>query len=97
MMPRTEFGDLPDDTSRPLPLSEQRDDAFGLNQSDVLLQAPTQTCKMEYRINPLDRPLGNPDIISFDADFEDRCIICPQVKSAAAAQVESGVMPVAAK
>jgi hypothetical protein len=52
---------------------------------------------MEYRISPLDWHLGDPDIISFDAHFEHRCIIRPQVESAPAAQVESGVMPMAGK
>jgi hypothetical protein len=81
----------------PLPLREQRDDVFGLDESDVLLQAPMQTCRMEHSISTLDWHLGDPDIISFDAHFEDRCIIRPQVESAPAAQVESGVMPVAGK
>jgi hypothetical protein len=52
---------------------------------------------MEHSISTLDWHLGDPDIISFDAHFEDRCIIRPQVESAPAAQVESGVMPVAGK
>ena len=38
MMPRAEFGGLPYDTVRPLSISEQRDDVFGLKQSDVLLR-----------------------------------------------------------
>jgi hypothetical protein len=37
MMSRTEFGDLLYYTFRPIPLREQRDDVFGLDQSDVLL------------------------------------------------------------
>ena len=94
MMPSTEFGDFPDDTFGPLSLSEQRDNAFGLNQSDAFLKTPTQTCTLEQRIDPLHRHLGNPDIISFDAHFEHRCIIRPQVKSAAATEIESRVMPV---
>ena len=97
MMSRTEFGDLPYYTFRPLPLREQRNDAFRLDQPDVLLQAPTQTCRMEHRISTLDWHLGDPDIISFDAHFEQRCIIRPQVESAPAAQVEAGVMPGAGK
>ena len=52
---------------------------------------------MEGRVSPLDRHLGDPDIISFDAHFERRRIIRPQVESAPAAQVESGVMPMAGK
>jgi hypothetical protein len=56
-----------------------------------------QTCKMEQRISTLDWHIGDPDIISFDAHFEHRCIIRPQVESAPAAQIESGMMPMAGK
>ena len=97
MMSCAEFGDLLYYTFRALPLREQRDDVFGLDQSDVLLQASAQPCEMECRVSPLDRHLGDPDIISFDAHFERWCIIRPQVESAPAAQVESGVMPMAGK
>jgi hypothetical protein len=48
---------------------------------------------MEQRIGSLHRHLGNPDIFSFDAHIEIRCIIRPQVKSASATEIESGVMP----
>jgi hypothetical protein len=97
MMSRTEFGDLLDYTFRALPLREQRDNVFGLDQSDVLLQSSTQPCEMERRVSQLHWHLGDPDTISFDAHFERRCIIRPQVESAPAAQVESGVMPMAGK
>jgi hypothetical protein len=97
MMSRTEFGDLPYYTFRALPLCEQRDDVFGLDQSDVLLQASAQPCEMERRVSSLDWHLGDPDMISFDAHCERRRIIRPQVESAPAAQVESGVMPMAGK
>jgi hypothetical protein len=97
MMSRTEFGDLLDYTFRALPLRKQRDDVFGLDQSDVLLQASAQPCEMERSVRPLDWHFGDPDIISFDAHFKRRRIIRPQVESAPAAQVESGVMPMAGK
>src|SRR5580704_8594520 len=42
MISRTEFGDLLYYTFRSLPLREQCNDVFGLDQSDVLLKAPTQ-------------------------------------------------------
>ena len=47
MMSRTEFGDLPYYTFRSLPLRKQRDDVFGLDQFDVLLQALGATYEME--------------------------------------------------
>ena len=97
MVSRTEFGDLPDYTFRHLAVREQRDNAFGLDQPDVLLQPPTQARKMQLRIGAHDWDLGDPDVIPFDAHFKDRGFICPHVESAPAAQVEAGVVPVAGK
>jgi hypothetical protein len=75
MISRTESGDLPDDTFRALPLRKQRYAALGLDQPDVFLQAPTQTCRMEGCISTLDWHLGDPDNVPFDAHFENGCIV----------------------
>ena len=93
-MVSTESSDFPDNTPYRFIASQKRNYVLRLHEADILLHTAPQARKIEGGVCLLYRPARNPNVITIQAYCKRRRVVGPQIKCAAAAQVESCMVPV---
>lgn len=90
-----EEGDVADDVEVGDAGVEEADDAFGLNEADVLLEAALEAGAVVWLVGLFAGHGGEVDVAAVDAGVVGGDVVGEEVEGAATAEVEAGMVPVA--